>query len=235
MTYAALQEWYEFHHVPYPIAFAVVTTMGGHLLNEVVENEAYAGDNVDPIADIYLFDIGGILLFTSDGVKKFFSRELNLADWSYQPSLVFPGATLQNAGQNFSIKWKFPFSERWHLFYYMGMNGLTGLSYKWEDGTALSLGAGLRAKERVVVDAATHQQTVDLVWNGGIFYDKENSLLASLFFSALTDNTVALNVYPAVLHIGDFSPGVWCIVNRGGKIFVGVSTVWVPGLGVYVR
>lgn len=232
MTYVALEEWYEIHNVPSPALFAIGTTAVEHFLNEMVENGAYEGETVDPIADIYLFDVGGIILFSSDGVKNFFSRDLNLTDWSLQPTLAFPGATLQNAGQNFSVKWKFPFSERWHFFYYMGMNGLTGLSYKWEDGSALSVGAGLRAKERVVVDATTHQQTVDLVWNGGLFFDKENSLMASLFLGALTDNTVALNIYPGVLQFGNFSPGVWCTINRAGKLMLGVSTVWAPGIGV---
>jgi len=235
ITYVALEEWYELHGYPSPSLFAALTTAAEHLLNEMVENGEYEGETVDPIADIYLFDAGGVILFSSERVKKFFSRELNFADWSLQPTLAFPGATLQNAGQNFSMKLKIPFSERWHLFYYMGMNGLTGFSYKWKDAVALSFGVGLRAKERILVDPATHQQTVDLVWNCGFFYDKENSLLASLFLSALTDNTVALNVYPGVLHVGSFSPGLWCVVNRAGKLLFGINTVWTPGIGVYFR
>jgi hypothetical protein len=74
MEYAALKEWYEYHHYPSPSMLSALTVMSYHFINEVTENGTYVGGDVDPIADIYIFDIGGIILFTSESVKKFFSE-----------------------------------------------------------------------------------------------------------------------------------------------------------------
>jgi hypothetical protein len=109
-----------------------------------VENGKYQGDDVDPIADLWIFDPAGILLFSSEGVNRFFSEELNLADWSLQASFLLSPVALHNNGQYFSVKWKFPFSDRWFLFYCFGMNGLIGLSYKMSGGSAVSVGGGMR-------------------------------------------------------------------------------------------
>ena len=231
MTYTTMKEWYEIHNFPSPTLSSITTMAVYHLMNEIVENGSYVGDNEDPIADIYFFDIGGIVLFSSEGVNKFFSKELNLADWSLQPSVTFPGGTLQNNGQYFSVKWKFPFSERFHFFYYCGMDGLTGISYKNEDGSAYSFGAGLRAKHLRLLNPYTNEHTAELTWNFGLFYDRDNSLMASVLVSGLTDYPVSVNVYPGIIRFDTFSPGMWLIMNNNGKLIVGVSTVWTPGIG----
>ena len=230
MTYRALCEWYNEYGFPAPVAFSLATVAAYHVMNEVVENGYFTGDNVDPIADIYIFDIGGIILFSFDNVNRFFSRTLNLADWSLQPSISVLNGTLRNNGQYFSIKWKFPNSAHWHLFYYFGLDGVLGTSYKWDDGSALSGGFGLRSVRRETVNAATNQQTVALTWNLGFFYDHDNSLLASLFFNGTFKDAVTLNVYPGVFSVAEFSPGVWLALERDGSPSFGLTTRWTPGI-----
>jgi hypothetical protein len=231
MTYRRLLEWYRTYDFPSPAAFAVGTLAGVCILNESVENGAYQGDNVDPIADLLIFDPGGMILFSFDGVAKFFAETMNLSDWSLQPSFTTSPFALHNNGQYFSMKWKLPFSDHWHLFYYFGMNGLIGLSYKLDDGSAFSLGGGLRGKKLQVLDQSTNKQTLELIWNVGAFYDRENSLMASLFVSGLTDYTVSMNLYPGMIDVGGFTPGLWVVLARNGKFLMGISTVWTPGLG----
>ena len=235
MTYTAMREWYELHDFPAPTALSIATMATYHLLNEFVENQAYVGDNVDPIADIYVFDIGGIVLFSFDNVNRFFSEDLNLADWSLQPSFTLADMALQNNGQYFSIKWKIPFLKQWSVFYYFGMNGLNGVSYKITDSCAISIGVGLRAKDLVNVDETLHKETISTIWNVGLFYDKGNSLLASLFVSGLTDDFVKLNLYPGLFHVGPVLPGVWFIVTKDGNVLGGISTVWTPGIGFITK
>jgi hypothetical protein len=231
MTYTKMGEWYAAHEFPSPKLFSAATMAAYHLLNEFVENAAYTGDNIDPIADIYIFDAGGMLLFSFDNVNRFFSNDLNLADWSRQPTFMLNNGSLQNNGQYFSIKWKFPFSDRWHFFYYFGMNGLTGLSYKMPDQSALSFGFGLRAKNLVMLDTSLHKETINTVWNAGVFYDRENSLIASVFISGLTDDWMNINIYPGLFKIGPVSPGIWLIARKDGNILGGFSTIWTPGIG----
>ncbi len=231
MTYVKMREWYDYHNIPYPALFSAITIMGEHFLNEVVENSTRQGLNVDAISDIYFFDIGGIILFSFDDVARFFAEDLNLNDWSLQPSFTFPGAFLNNNGQYFSIKWKLPFSQKLHLFYYFGMNGLTGLSYKFNSSDAISIGAGLRAKKLKSVNGDIWQNTVDMVWNAGVFYDRDNSLLASVFFSGLTDYACNINIYPGLIKIGPISPGLWTVFRKNGDMMFGFTTIYAPGIG----
>ncbi len=228
MEYAALEEWFEYNKYPYPEWLSAFTIMSYHLINEVAENGTHVGDDVDPIADIYIFDIGGILLFTSKSVRRFFAEDLNLADWSQQPSFSVRNGELHNNGQFFSVKWKFPFSDSWHAFYYFGTNGVGGLSYKFKDGTGLSLGLGLAASDLILLDEKTNKKTLGLVGNFGFFYDKNNSLLASIAVTIKTDYMINVNIYPGLIKIGDISPGIWGAYSQDKNVILGFSFSWLP-------
>jgi hypothetical protein len=228
MEYAAMKEWYEYYHYPVPPVLSAFTIMFYHFTNEVVENGNHVGEDVDPIADIYLFDIGGIILFSSESVKRFFSEDLNLADWSQQPSFSLRNGDLHNNGQFFSVKWKFPFLESWYAFYYFGTNGVGGLSYKWKDGSALSVGLGLAASDLVVIDEKTNKKTLGLVGNFGVFYDKNNSLLASLSVTIKTDYMVNVNIYPGIVKLWGISPGLWGAYSQDGNVILGFTFSWLP-------
>lgn len=228
MEYAALEEWFEYNEYPYPEWLSAFTIMSYHLINEVAENGTHVGDDVDPIADIYIFDIGGILLFTSKSVRRFFAEDLNLADWSQQPSFSVRNGELHNNGQFFSIRWKFPFSDSWHAFYYFGTNGVGGLSYKFKDGTGLSLGLGLAASDLILLDEKTNKKTLGLVGNFGLFYDKNNSLLASIAVTIKTDYMINVNIYPGLIKIGDISPGIWGAYSQDKNVILGFTFSWLP-------
>jgi hypothetical protein len=232
MSYRATYEWYDLHRFPAPRPLALTTIAVYHYLNEVVENGAYQGDNVDPIADLLVFDVGGVILFSFDTINRFFSEKVVMADWSLMPSLAPHDMTIQNNGQNFSFKWKLPFSKKLSFFHYYGLQGLTGASYLLPHGRAFSVGIGVRAKELIVIDQQTRRQTVSLVWNGGLFYDRDNSLLCSLLLSGQPDKVLIFNAYPGLFRIGQFSPGLWLIMNQQGHATFGAITSWIPGLAV---
>jgi hypothetical protein len=232
MTSVMMAEWYEDHGFASPMAWSVGTMAVYHLVNEAVENGSYEGNNVDPISDVYLFDIGGILLFTAEPVRRFFSEELHLTDWSLQPSIALNNGTLQNNGQYFSLKWKFPFSESYSLFHYFGLRGLFGVSKRFDSGEAFSIGAGVRAVSLKLLDPNFFLLTTVLKWEVGVFYDRDNSLLASFFFGGAYDNPVTLNIYPGIIKIGTFSPGIWANYSRKYGVGVGITTVWAPGVAV---
>jgi len=235
-TYAAMTEWYEYHNVPVPVVFSLLTISAYHIINETVENESYEGDNVDPIADIYLFDIGGVVLFSFDGVKKFFAEDLNLSDWSLQPCFSIRNRELHNVGQYFSIKWKIPFLEKWHLFYYFGTNGVGGLSYRYDSGYALSAGIGFSGTELFTIDEKTNKKGLNLDLNAGVFYDKDNSLLASFVYTRKSDYKLNLNIYPGVIKFSAFSPGFFIAYGMHKQIIWGITAAWMPfGLAHFSR
>lgn len=228
MAYAQTREWFKYYKYPYPSWLSAFTVMTYHLINEVVENGERIGEDVDPIADFYLFDIGGILLFSSENVKRFFAEELNLSDWSQQPSISLKNGELHNNDQFFSVKWKFPFSDSWHAFYYFGTNGVGGLSYKFRNGSAISVGAGLAASDLIVLDEKTNKKTLGLVGNFAAFYDLNNSLLASLAVTIKTDYMVNVNIYPGLVKLWGFSPGLWAAYSQNGNYIFGITATWLP-------
>jgi hypothetical protein len=230
MTYVAMSEWYETVGFEYPKIASAVTVGVQHFLNEVVESGYFSGDNVDPIADVYIFDLGGILLFSNDNVKNFFGNTLNLRDWSMQPMFSAVDGTLRNNGQYFSMKWKWFGNERWHAFYYFGLEGLGGVSYTFIDGTALSGGVGLRGKNRNIIDEKNNRFGIEMEWNVGMFYDRNNSLLASLFLSGSLNDMVTINIYPGVFNIFGFSPGAALILDNKLRPTFGLTFTYVPGI-----
>lgn len=230
MLYTAMKEYYEIHGFPMPWLLSSVTLMSQHFLNEVMESGPNEGYSVDEISDIYIFDLGSIILFSFDNINEFFSEDLNLADWSLQASITLP-ETRVNAGQYFSMKWRLPFSNDWSLFYRYGMGALFGFSKKLESGDNLSFGAGFKTKHLVDLNLHLRERTIETGWHAGIFYDRNNSLMASLVLSGVKEYFCMADVYPGIIQIGDFSPGIWAVFGRNGNTMMGMSFRYFFGLG----
>ncbi len=232
MSYVTISEWYRYHDVKYPRLLGFVTVMAADILNETMEDNGYIGSNSDPIPDMYFFNFAGIALFSSKKVCKFFSEELHMADWSLQPAITFTDISLYNCGQYFSFKWELPFERRLSLFTRMGLGTLIGASWKFNNGTALSLGAGVRSGERVLLPGTAREVTVTTPFSIGVFYDRNNSLLASLVISNVNDYFINANVYPGLLRIGKFSTGLWAVIDKKGYPAFGFATRYTFGLGL---
>lgn len=228
MSYRMMAEWFGYHQYARPKLWAGGTIFAYHLLNEVVEASSREGPNTDPVADLLLFDPLSILLFSHDGVARFFSRTLNMEDWSYQPGLDPSTGELYNNGQNFSLRWRLPGTERWSALYHFGTHGEAGLSYRFDDEHSLGLALGLKAKELIELDR--NVSTVDLGLSGGLFLDRNGSLLASLLMASTKDYQGRLNVYPGLLPLGRISPGFFVAFDRDDDWVTGITLDFLPHL-----
>lgn len=224
LAYREMVEWYRMNRFKHPKLFSILTMAVYHLLNEIVENNDYTGRTVDPIADLYIFDPLGILLFNFDSVCEFFSEKLNLAEWSYQPAIDFIDWRIENMGQNYSIKYKL-INSHFYFFYHFGMNGLVGLSYEFKDYEFLSFGAGLRAKRIVRLDEKTNSkfETATLSWNLGFFYDRNNSLLFSILLSGVNNYKAVMNIYPGLISIKGLKLGLFTAFDGKDRFVWGIS------------
>ena len=231
MVARKLSEWYDAHGYPLPTTLSAITAMSYHFVNEIIEN----GDggfyaNVDPIADLLLFDPLGILLFSSDEVADFFSNTLSLNDWSFAPALSFAPLAARNVGQNFVIKYPLSSSRRTSLFYHFGSFGLLGLSLKMTAEESFSFGFGGSSKFAYTVDSTngTRTQSIELGPMAGLYWDRNNSLLASLVVADSFTDIVRLNVFPGVISVGGVSPGVFVAFGRNGGYTIGATASFVP-------
>lgn len=225
-----MYEWYVFHNVPYPSIWTGLTVATYHFVNEAVENDEFVGPNVDPIADIYIFNLTGALLFTSDAVAEFFSKTLNMTTWSSQPAWNPEFNTLENHGHYYIMKYKLPFTESTSLFYQFGDNGLVGLSFLQANDESITFAIGGTQKQLRVVDVTNGARTitVDLGWMAGMYYDRENSLLASLLISNRINENVRVNLYPGVVNFFGLSPGFFASIGSRNQLIAGFSIQYSP-------
>lgn len=236
MSYRMISEWFEYHDYRHPRALSVLTMTAYHFLNEIVENSSFVGYNTDPIADLYIFDPLGIMMFSSDRVSSFFSETLNMADWSYQFAYDPYRNAVKNIGQNFVLKYWINEDEDIGLFYHFGTHGELGLSFRRSNGECLSIGAGLVANELLNIgkNANLRELSANLVVTAGVFYDRNNSLLASLIYSKTQDYKVRLNVYPGLLPTGYISPGIFLSLDQENILSAGISFSFSP-VGLFRR
>jgi hypothetical protein len=235
MISARMTEWYAQHGAPQPALLSGVTMMAAHALNEMIENGDSRLPNEDAVTDLYVFDLGGILLFSSDRVRRAFSERLELTNWPGQPSFDFARRTLENAGQQYVLRVPLPRTRRARLFYAFGVSTLGGVSLGRRGGTSVSLAAGADAVDNPVVDPATGRRTVLLRPNAGVFVDRGGSLLVSLVRTGQSDAVLAANVYPGVLRVRGVSPGLWAQALRGGGVRVGLAAPLGVGVATAAR
>lgn len=224
MSYRMMIEWYRYNDATHPKLWSAGTILVYHMLNEVVENSYLEGYSTDPVADLYLFDPLSCLLFSSDGVSRFFGETLNLRDWSYQFAYDPWNGSLENMGQNFSLKWKPPFWERTSFFYSFGTHGEGGISREMEGGYSWSLAAGFKTAELLNLDDGA--LGANLEGAAAFFLDRHGSLLASLMLASTKDYALRLNLYPGLFKLGGWSPGLFVAVNRDENWIAGLHFAW---------
>jgi hypothetical protein len=113
-----------------------------------------------------------------------------------------------------------------------------GLSYLRDNGTSVSVAGGVLAKELVNVEnnSGVRELTATLVWTAGLFFDRNNSLLASLILAGTKGYKARLNIYPRLLNIGVFSPGFFVNLRKDNQIVIGLHLNILPvGIATRVR
>ncbi|UCF69893.1 MAG: hypothetical protein JSW49_06750 [candidate division WOR-3 bacterium] len=225
MQFRATEEWFRYHGFGLPRLWSIGVMAAYHVLSEIVENRGNEELTVDHLADLLIFDPAGMLLFSSDKVCRFFSQTLNLSEWSMQPAVNIRNGNLENMGQFYVARYPVSSAKDWYLMVHFGLHGMAGLGYRWKGGSSLSLTGGFLVEElvRTAEQDTGRVLTAVLTWRAGIFYDRNNSLLASLMVSTVPEYRLRLNVYPGVIRVGPLSPG----------FFVSGSKEWIIGVGVY--
>ncbi len=234
MLYVKTAEWYRHHGFPFPKTASIITSSAYQLLNEMAENDSYQGVNTDPIADLLIFNPLGYLLFEFDIVKKFFSETVPLYDWSLQPVLTLRNNFLENAGQQFVVKYDPELFENYSFFWYWGIYGIAGVTYSKDKIHNFSFGAGqVVNKLKHGVRRNSRLVTPELDGALGFFYDVDNSLVASLLITGPGLYNARINVYPGYFELGPFKPGIYLGFGEWDKFIFGVSLAHFP-LGISI-
>jgi hypothetical protein len=219
MLYRKNAEWLHARGYRYPRMYAAVLAMLGEFVQEVIEKESTTDD--DPVADFYIFRPAGILLFSWAPFARVSAETLHMVEWPYQTMFTVREREFRNVGQNYAVRPHFFGSENHRPFIYFGMASLFGLSHRVTSSDSLSWGVGA-----AVTNA--NRDDVELRPAGGLFYDRNDSLLASVIFNGTDDLAVRCNVHPGLLVGGRWSPGVFVGVGDEGEISAGVTIRLTP-------
>ena len=224
MIYRKNAEWFQQHDVPWPYFTSGVLSMMTEVLAEAIEKPAT--DSTDEIADFYLFRPLGIWLYSSDKRARWIKEELDPVEW---PHLMMYDAVeneLLNVGMNYVVRPRWLATKDTRLFAYMGITNLFGLSHRMDSGDELSWGAG-------VSTVSINPNKVRA--SAGVFYDRNNSLLASVIVRGTEGLAVRANIYPGALFTETrklpFPLGVFVGVTDDGEPAVGLQFGLPIGLG----
>jgi hypothetical protein len=232
MTYYRTVEWYEQHGlVSHPRLAAGFTVFTWHLITEMIETNGICCEDEDGLTDLYLFDTGSILLWNQAWVRRLFSGRVEFTDWPGQPTLAVPSNRLENAYMLAMLRVPLPHTESWKVMTVMGSTFLVGASARVGQGLWLSAAGGYDPNENPLIDPKTGARTVTLLPSGGVFLDRNGSLLASFISRGGATNGPTLNIYPGVIGSGAWSPGVWAQSIHGGGYRFGVVSRYGFGLG----
>ena len=238
MVSQRMTEWYEAHKVPHPFALSFLTMYAAHFINEAVEDGGRLNrpPNVDPISDLYVFDLAGILLYRTERMRKLVNNDyVELTSWGGQPTINAPEGTLENTTQEFVMRTALPKTENWRGFIGFGVSTVFGLSYGKKGGNVISFGAGADAVNSPIIDTLTDKRTVLLKPYGGIFVDRNNSLLFSVMARDSKEVIGIANLYPGVISVRGYTTGLWAQLLRDGRWRFGIVPSWGVGLGQNVR
>lgn len=225
MQYAKLAEYLEYRNVRYPAFWSIVTSVAYQVTNEVIESGSGGKSvNVDMIADIYLFNTIGYALFSTDWVKEFFSETVPLYDWMPQPILEPYSGRIQNAGQQYFVRKNFSALGKWSPIFYWGVFNTVGVSYNYIDKHSFTFTVG-RVVNKLNEGRLRGFRKLDPTLDGtiGIFWDNNNSLMSSLLLTGPGLYNVQLNIYPGVIHFGDFTPGFYLAAGEWDGFIVGIT------------
>ncbi|KAA3611103.1 MAG: hypothetical protein D8M58_14100 [Calditrichaeota bacterium] len=232
MKYVRLSEWFDYHNYSYPKTYAFLTSMTYAYLNEVIENGNNRHINVDPIADMLIFNPLGILLFNTNWAKTFFSKTLPLYDWSLQPVYNPLNNHLENTGEQYVLNYRL--TANYSLFFYWGTSGIFGVTSALEDGYNLSFGAGgivnrLIEKHKIRSGFWTRYVAPETIDGAlGVFYDYKHSLLYSLIVTGPIYYNARLNIYPGFLKYKNFSPGIFVGAGELDSFQFGITFAGFP-------
>jgi len=217
MTYARTAEWYEQHGVPHPRIASALTLTIDHVTNELVENFGHVGYNEDGLTDILIFNPAGMLLWNTEWMQRTFSGRVEMTNWYGQPTLSQPGNRLENVFSMFMVRTPLPRTDDWKFITTGGNAFLAGVSRRVGREHWLSVTAGAIPTDVPVIDERTNTRTVTLAPNGGVFFDRNGSLLVSFVGASGMTNGPTLNVYPGVIGSGRWSPGFYVQSATGGN------------------
>lgn len=226
-----LWEWYHYHGFPVPYLFAFLTSYLAHFGNESIEYNNSLLTSHDHIADLFVFDFVGNLMFMSEDVARFFRHTLQMRNWLGQPVYSMTERKIMNASTSYIFR-PYLFGETVRPFIYMGMHYLGGAAFRIDETDTMSIGVGLAVTKPFDPDRDTQSDYFRKVRLAcGVFYDREDALLWSLIINGTEQYVFRLNIYPEIFNSEYINFGFYVAIDDDRHFVFGVSMYKICAIG----
>lgn len=204
-------EYFAQRGVAYPRTLAAIVGMVAEVLQEGTEKPRT--DYTDEIADVLLFRPLGMWLFSDDLRARWIRRTLAPVDWPYLLMYDLDNHAALNAGVSYVLRPPRQETGKPGFFAYLGLTNLFGMAHPLGSGSSFSWGVGV-ATESI---KPNHVRVA-----GGVFYDRNSSLLWSAIINGTEQLRLRANIYPGAF---------WSARQRIG-VFVGLTDENKPAFGL---
>lgn len=227
-----IAEWYRFNNVPASYFFSFITCYAAHISNEVLESSNKNLTPHDHIADLLFFDWVGKLLFLSNDVAQFFHGTLQMRNWMGQPMFDVRKTRIYNASCNYVLR-PFIYRDMVRFFFFMGYHYLGGFGFKVNDTDFITFSAGVAVISGFDPNNDSFKESVKKFRpSGGIFYDRNGNLLASLIVNGTENFKFRFNFYPDLMHIEHINFGFFFGLDDYNRVSIGITMYTLIGLSV---
>lgn len=216
-------EWFDYNGFPVPYLFSFITTYMARIGNKAIESTNKALTSHNDLSDLLFFDIVGNLLFVNDDIARFFYRDIGVRNWAGQPMFNVKSKSMINCG-NYYILRPYLFNDYVRPFILMGMQYFGGLSFYIDKNYSLTLSAGIATVKPFDPDHDSfHTSLKKIRPAGGIYFDRDGTLLASVILNGTESYKFRLNIYPELLKIDYLHMGFFFAVDDYNRVLVGIN------------
>ena len=206
-------QYFSENNYPAPMAFTFALSYLGHFGNEALELTNENISSHDHIADLFFFDAMSFYLAFNPTIMNFLVRDMQMQAWHLQPMFNFEKSDVTNSGLNYIFRPNL-FENQYRPLIFIGMLNLLGLSYELSNKQFISAAVGMALTDPL-------EQKGKFVT--AFFYDKEDSLNASLYLNGTEEYRVRLNLFPELFRFDSVRLGLMLGQKRDDSEVIGVN------------
>ena len=228
--YNIMRERMEAQGVPHAALWAHLTVVASSVLSEMYEASQRQESYASHVADFYIFEPAGHIVFSFGGVQRLFGETLNTRIWPHQAAVSLKTGEIVNTGLDMVMKIPLPKTDALSLFWRTGMGSDLGLTFHRPGGWDVSFALGFAATDPTA-DPLTGDELIKVVAAGSFFIDRDDSLLFSIHGTRGRGRNLTINLHPGALP---FVPdlGAFLVVTRSNKVQFGLSYLALRGVGL---
>ncbi len=224
-------EWFDYHGFPAPYLFSFVTTYMARIGNKAIESTNKFLTSHNDLSDLLFFDIIGNLLYVNDDIARFFYKDLGVRNWAGQPMINIRSGYIMNCSNNFIIRPNLS-NDYIRPFAIMGMQYFGGMSFYIDKNYSLTLSAGVAVTKAFNPDHDSLRAGLKKMRPaGGIYFDRDGTILASAIINGTEGYKFRLNIYPELLKVDYLHMGLFLAVDDYNRVLVGINFYSLFGIG----